>query len=69
MKQIDLRISEQLDQEIRDIAAEHGIAPHDVLRRGLAVLKAFRAARARGICHIGFTAEPAKLDVEVTNVL
>lgn len=69
MKCLDVLVSVPLDRKIREIAREAGIEPHDVLRRGLAVLKAFRDARARGIAHLGFVAEAGKLDIEVTNVL
>jgi len=69
MKRLDVLVSGPLDREIREIARESGIEHHDVLRRSLAVLKAFRDARARGIRHLGFVADAGKLDIEVTNVL
>ena len=69
MRRLDLLISEDLDREITAIAEGAGIPRHDVLRRGLAVLKAARLARDRGLPHVGFTTDPARLDLEVVNVL
>lgn len=69
MRRLDLLISADLDRELTAIAEGAGICRHDVLRRGLAVLKAARIAKARGLPHIGFTTDPARLDLEVVNVL
>lgn len=69
MRRIDLVVSDDLMAEIDAMAAEAGVERHDIVRRGLAVLSAFRDARARGITHIGFTADPKRLDVEILNVL
>lgn len=69
MRRLDFLISADLDRELTAIAEGAGIQQHDVLRRGLAVLKAARIARARGLPHIGFTTDPARLDLELLNVL
>jgi hypothetical protein len=69
MRRLDLLISADLDRELTAIAESAGIAQHEVLRRGLAVLKAARIAKARGLPHIGFTTDPARLDLELTGVL
>lgn len=42
---------------------------HDMLRRGLAVMKAFSSAKRRGFNHLGFTSDAGRLDIEVINVL
>lgn len=69
MRRLDLLISAELDRELTAIAESAGVPLHDVLRRGLAVLKAARIAKARGMPHIGFTHDPARLDLELVNVL
>jgi predicted transcriptional regulator len=69
MKRLDLRISDELDREISEIAEGAGCPRHDVLRRGLAVLKATRMARDMGLPHLGVTSDPGKLDLEIKNVL
>lgn len=69
MRRLDLLISADLDRELTAIAGSAGIPQHEVLRRGLAVLKGARIARARGLPHIGFTTDPARLDLELTGVL
>jgi predicted transcriptional regulator len=69
VKRLDVILSDDLAADLDAIAAEAGVERHDVVRRGLAVLLAFREARARGIGHIGFTSDPARLDVEIVNVL
>ena len=69
MRRLDLLISEELDRELTVISESAGIPRHDVLRRGLAVLKAARIARGRGLPHVGFTTDPARLDLELVNVL
>jgi hypothetical protein len=69
MRRLDLVISSDLDRELTAIAEGAGITREDVLRRGLAVLKATRMARARGMPHVGVTTDPARLDLELVNVL
>lgn len=69
MRRVDLLISADLDRELTAIAGGAGICRHDVLRRGLAVLKAARIARDRGLPHVGFATDPARLDLELTGVL
>ena len=69
-KRLDVLISAELDAELTLAEyCEDGIPRHDRLRRGLAVLKAFSAAKKQGLKHLGFTSDPSKLDVEVVNVL
>ena len=69
MRRLDFLISADLDRELTSIAESAGIQHHDVLRRGLAVLKADRIARDRGLPHVGFATDPARLDLELTGVL
>jgi hypothetical protein len=66
---LELVISAELDAEITEMAREAGIERADVLRRGLAVMKAFQMERREGRKHLGFVSDPGQLDTEIINVL
>jgi len=68
-KRLSMIISEDLDQLIEDLATETGTSRTDVVRRALAVMKAFRQQKEQGRSHIGFVKDPTKLDAEIINVL
>ena len=64
-KRLDIEISTTLFAELDTPE----IPIHDMLRRGLAVMKAYRLAKRRGFNHMGFTVHAHQLDIEVINVL
>ena len=66
---LNVRISKELDQLIEEISDESEITRTEVVRRALAVMKAFREQRRQGRRHIGFANDPEKLDAEILNVL
>lgn len=68
-KRLSVNISHDLDRLIDQLASEANISRTDVVRRGLAVMEAFRQQRAAGREHIGFVSDPTKLDAEIINVL
>lgn len=68
-KRLSMVITEELDELIDDLAREAGTSRTDVVRRALAVMKAFKQQKQQGRDHIGFVSDPSKLDVEVVNVL
>lgn len=68
-KRLSMNISEDLDTLIDDLASDANISRTDVIRRALAVMKAFRQQKLAGRDHIGFVSDPAKLDAEIVNVL
>ena len=63
------RIDVWLDAQLYEELDTPEIPIHDMLRRGLAVMKAFRHAKQRGFNHLGFTSNAGRLDIEVINVL
>lgn len=68
-KRLEMCISDSLDRDLSRIEVSAGIDRAEILRRGLAVMKAFRAEKARGNDHLGFVSDPRKLDLEIVNVL
>ena len=66
---LSVNISEELDDLIDDLANDAKISRTDVIRRALAVMKAYRQQEAAGREHIGFVSDPSKLDAEIVNVL
>jgi hypothetical protein len=66
---VDLKISAEVDTLLDELSAETGCTKADIIRRGLAVMKGFQTQRKLGQTHIGFTADPSKLDTEITGVL
>ena len=69
MKHLDMVVRGEASGFLDDMAADHGLPPDEVLRRGLAVISAARAARAQGTPHLGFASDARKLDIRVTGVL
>lgn len=68
-RRLSVNINEDLDNLINEIANDANISRTDVIRRALAVMKAFRQQKAAGRPHIGFVSDPRKLDAEIVNVL
>lgn len=68
-KRLSVNISEELDELIDELANDANISRTDVIRRALAVMKAYRQQKAIGREHIGFVSDPRKLDAEIVNVL
>lgn len=67
MRRCDLYMSDDLHLELACMARETGITIPDLIRRGLAVMKAQRGQGKPA--HLGFVSDPEKLDVELINVL
>lgn len=68
-KRLSMVISDDLDRLIDDLVQDTGTSRTDVVRRALAVLKAYKEQKERGRTHIGFVADPENLDAEIVNVL
>jgi hypothetical protein len=68
-KRLSMVISDDLDELIDNLASETGTSRTDVVRRALAVMKAFSQQKKRGRHHIGFVDDASKLDAEIVNVL
>lgn len=48
-----------------DFCAEYGITRSEMLRRGFAIIKAFKQQKAIGRNHFGFVSDASKLDAEI----
>ena len=68
-KRLNMIISDDLDRLIDELAEEAHTSRTDVVRRALAVMKAYREQRKMGRTHIGFAEQPDGLDAEILNVL
>ncbi|MBY0537904.1 hypothetical protein K2P47_00725 [Patescibacteria group bacterium] len=65
-KKLEVNIDANLWHEME---RDTEITMEGLVRRGLSVLKAYREAKRDGLNHLGFVADPTKLDREITNVL
>ncbi len=68
-KRLSMNISSELDQLIETLARGGDMSRSDVVRRALSVMKAYQEQKAAGRGNLGFTADPAKLDAQILNVL
>ncbi|MEM9308083.1 MAG: ribbon-helix-helix protein, CopG family [Pseudomonadota bacterium] len=68
-KRLSMMISDDIDKLIDELAADAGTSRTDVVRRALAVMKAYKQQKKQGRTHIGFADDPNKLDAEILNVL
>ena len=68
-KRLNVAITNELDELIDELARDAGTSRADIVRRALAVMKAYKSQKKAGRNHIGFTDAPEKLDAELLNVL
>jgi predicted transcriptional regulator len=66
---LTIDISEELAKLISDLAEESDTTKADIIRRGLAVMKAVREQKKVGREHLGFVRNPEKLDAELLGVM
>lgn len=66
---LNIVMSAELSGFINDFADAEGCTATEVIRRGLAIMKAFQQQRAIGRCHIGFVSDPSKLDSEMVGII
>lgn len=62
-------VSPDVNRLLQELAEQEGTTKADIVRRGVAVVKAFRQQRKEGYKHLGFTADRNKLDAEMLGVL
>ena len=67
-KRLNLDISDELHSYLSDLAERRGTTMADLVRKGLAVIKAADVHAASGRRHIGFVSDPSRLEVEIVNV-
>lgn len=68
-KRLSVNISDDLDKLIDELADDANITRADVVRRALAIMKAYKQQKQVGREHLGFTSDASKLDAELLNVL
>ena len=66
---LTIDISEDLAKLLTDLAEESDTTKSDIIRRGLAVMKAARDQKRAGRQHLGFVHDPTKLDAEMLGVM
>jgi hypothetical protein len=65
---LSLRVSQELNQTLEDIAESTGGNRTDVIRRALALMKVAHAARRDGR-HLGIVNDARKLDTEIVGLI
>jgi predicted transcriptional regulator len=66
---LTIDISEDLARLLGELAAESETTKADIIRRGLAVMKAARDQKRAGRGHVGFVRNPAQLDAEIIGIM
>ncbi|HWE20439.1 MAG TPA: ribbon-helix-helix protein, CopG family [Hyphomicrobiaceae bacterium] len=66
---LNIEVSEDLAKLLDNLAEDEDVTRTEIVRRALAVLKAFRDQIEVGRTHIGFTRDADKLDLELLGVL
>lgn len=66
---LTIDISQELAALLTDLAEEAETTKADIIRRGLAVMKAAREQKQIGRGHLGFVKNPEKLDAELLGII
>lgn len=66
---LSIEVSEDLANLLDNLADEEDVTRTEIVRRALAVLKAYREQIDAGRTHIGFAEKPDQLDGELVGVL
>ena len=66
---LSIEVSKELAALLDSLAENEETSKTEIVRRALSVMKAYRDQATVGRKHIGFTADPAKLDSELLGVL
>lgn len=68
-KRLNLDISDDLHAYLTSLAMRRGTTVADLVRKGLAVIKAAETHAAGGSLHMGFVSDPTRLDVQIIGIL
>lgn len=68
-KRLNLDVSDDLHAYLSDLAARRSTTISDIVRKGLAVMKAADAQARAGRTHLGFVSDATRLDVEIVGIL
>jgi hypothetical protein len=66
---LSIEVSKELASLLDSLAEDEVTSKTEIVRRALSVMKAYRDQAKAGRTHIGFTADPTKLDAELVGVL
>ena len=66
---MNIEVSSEVADFIEQLAREEGATKTEIVRRALSVMKAYRKQKDQGRSHIGFVADPSKLDAELVGIL
>lgn len=66
---LSMEVSEDLAMLLDQLADEEDVTRTEIVRRALAVLKAYKSQIEVGRTHIGFARDADKLDLELIGVL
>jgi hypothetical protein len=66
---LSIEVSKELASLLDSLAEDEVTSKTEIVRRALSVMKAYRDQAKAGRTHIGFTADPTKLDTELVGVL
>jgi Ribbon-helix-helix protein, copG family len=66
---LSIEVSKELAALLDSLAENEETSKTEIVRRALSVMKAYKEQATVGRKHIGFTADPAKLDSELIGVL
>lgn len=66
---LNIELSEDLAKYLDNLAGKEVVTRTEIVRRALAVLKAYDEQISAGNTHIGFAKDPKGLDAEIVGVL
>jgi hypothetical protein len=66
---LSIEVSKELASLLESLATQEDTTKADIVRRALSVMKAYKEQASAGRTHLGFTADPTKLDAELVGVL
>jgi hypothetical protein len=66
---LSIEVSKELAALLDSLAENEETSKTEIVRRALSIMKAYKEQAVVGRTHIGFTADPAKLDAELVGVL
>lgn len=66
---LSMVVSKDLAAFLHGLAAKYGISIDEVVSRAIVGMALIRAARQRGLMHLGFVSDPSKLDAELHGLL
>lgn len=69
MPTLRMETSSEVAGFLKDLAAKYGITVDEVVARAIVAMGLIRAMRKRGLLHVGFVADPRRLDAELRGLL